>query len=100
ALKTLHEVQHVVHRDLKLDNILLSSSGHLCLADFGSSMQQLPMGRRKLSEMEVSTAGMTPAYLAPEVFAGTKTTFCGTALDIWALGMLLLELFEGTGKVS
>ncbi|KAJ7765685.1 kinase-like domain-containing protein [Mycena metata] len=97
ALGTLHEDQYVLRRDLRLDNILLSPSGHLCLADFGSAVRPIPIGRGKLSE-KVSTAGTTPAYLAPEVFAGTKTKFCGTALDIWAFGMLLLELFEGTGK--
>ncbi|KAJ7184604.1 kinase-like domain-containing protein [Mycena filopes] len=99
ALKELHEEHHAIHRDLKFDNILISPSGHVSLADFGLSVQQVPAGRGKLSDLKVPKAGTTP-YLAPEVFSRTRSTFCGTALDIWALGMLLLELFEGTGKVS
>jgi serine/threonine protein kinase len=48
--------------------------------------------------MQAHKAGTLP-YLAPEVFSTSRTIFCGTALDIWAFGMLLLEIFEGTGEV-
>ncbi|KAJ7932761.1 kinase-like domain-containing protein [Mycena leptocephala] len=95
ALKTLHEKHHTVHRDLKFRNIPISPSGHLCLADFGLSIRGST--RRPLESIQVHKAGTLP-YLAPEVFSTSRTIFCGTALDIWAFGMLLLEMFEGTGE--
>jgi serine/threonine protein kinase len=48
--------------------------------------------------MQVHKAGTLP-YLAPEVFSISRTIFYGTALDIWAFDMLLLEMFEGTGEI-
>ncbi|KAJ6509210.1 kinase-like domain-containing protein, partial [Mycena vitilis] len=85
----LHEKYHTVHRDLKFQNILISPSGHLCLADFGLSVKQRRRG--PVENLKVGKAG-TVAYLAPETFS-SRTSFCGTALDIWAFGMLLLEMF-------
>ncbi|KAJ7819052.1 hypothetical protein B0H14DRAFT_1360117 [Mycena olivaceomarginata] len=68
----------------------ISPSGHLCLADFGLSVTQRPV-----DSLLVGKAGTVP-YLAPEVFASqTGALFNGTALDIWAFGMLVFEMFHG-----
>ncbi|KAJ7310593.1 kinase-like domain-containing protein, partial [Mycena albidolilacea] len=94
GLKTLHETHHTVHRDLKPKNILISPSGHLCLADFGLSVTQRPV-----DSLLVGKAGTVP-YLAPELFASqTRGLFNGTALDIWAFGMLVFEMFHGAEEV-
>ncbi|KAJ7500439.1 kinase-like domain-containing protein [Mycena galericulata] len=94
ALKALHETHHTVHSDLKFQNILISPSGHLCLADFGLS-RQCPRSR-SIETCMVPKAGTEP-YLAPEAFKQNEL-LCGPALDIWAYGMLVLEMFEGTGE--
>ncbi|KAJ7119126.1 kinase-like domain-containing protein [Mycena epipterygia] len=94
ALKALHQDHHTVHCDLKSQNILISPSGHLCLSDFGLANHHSE--NRGIELCMVRKAGTVP-YLAPEVFTSRKT-FVGTTSDIWAFGMLLLEMFEGTGQ--
>ena len=61
ALAMSHLHQHnVVYRDVKPENILISSDGHACLADFGLSTEMRP------GEHNFSVVG-TPQYVAPEV---------------------------------
>lgn len=38
ALEALHK-KHIVHRDMKLANVLIGADGHICLTDFGLSME-------------------------------------------------------------
>ncbi|KAJ7490912.1 kinase-like domain-containing protein [Mycena latifolia] len=96
ALRALHEDHHTVHRDLKFQNILIAPSGHLALADFG--LAKRAEGARDVGTLGVGKAGTLP-YLAPEVFkplssGALPSSFCGAPLDIWAFGMLVLEMFE------
>lgn len=69
GLRFLHG-NGIVHRDLKTDNILLDSTGHVKIADFGLSAIDLA-GSKAFSSM----VG-TPSYTAPEVSIGTSWFPC------------------------
>ena len=74
----------VLHRDLKPSNIMIDGRGHARLADFG-----LAAAGTDLRPGEI--AG-TPAYMAPEQLEGLELS---TKTDIYALGLVLHELFTG-----
>ena len=75
----------VLHRDLKPANVMLDERGNVRVTDFG-----LALLAEELRETE-AIAG-TPAYMAPEQLAGKEVT---TKSDIYALGLVLYELFTG-----
>ena len=72
----------VVHRDLKPANIMLDREGQVRLMDFSLA---------SIGQVTDIRAG-TPAYMAPEQLAGTGVSIQS---DIWALGLVLYELFTG-----
>jgi serine/threonine protein kinase len=76
----------MVHRDVKPGNILCGANGTVFLTDFG--IVRL-MGRTRLTQH--GTIG-TVSYLAPEQVRGEDV---GTAADIYALGLVLLECLTG-----
>ena len=99
GLNAIHRAG-VVHRDVKLENVLLDESGHAVLSDFGVSRilvggigaelnvtttlsLKTPEGTRVLG---------TNGYLAPELRAGEAAT---VASDYYALGFLLFRLLTG-----
>lgn len=73
----------VLHRDVKPSNVMIDRGGHARLTDFG-----LAWGGH-----ERSNGGGTPAYMAPEQFTSEIST---VRSDIYALGLVLYELFTGT----
>eukprot|EP00826_Nyctotherus_ovalis_P018393 TRINITY_DN15507_c0_g5_i1.p1 TRINITY_DN15507_c0_g5~~TRINITY_DN15507_c0_g5_i1.p1 ORF type:complete len:263 (+),score=82.99 TRINITY_DN15507_c0_g5_i1:939-1727(+) len=77
----------VLHRDIKLDNILLNSKGEVKICDFGVS---------KVIEKDkmISDQCGTPAYLAPEIIANLG--YKGFYVDLWSLGILLYAMLCGT----
>ena len=85
ALRHLHQDCHMLHRDLKAANFLLTFDGCLKLADFGVSVQL----SNTLSKR--STAIGTPHWMAPEVIQ--EGSYSDLA-DIWSLGISALELAE------
>ena len=87
ALHYCHEVVHVVHRDIKLDNMLLDADDNVLLADFGFAEIVGPT-KRKLRLLCGS-----PHYSAPEIFA--QQEYSGTAADMWSLGVLLYTMLAG-----
>ncbi|OBT75681.1 AGC/YANK protein kinase [Pseudogymnoascus sp. 05NY08] len=80
ALKYIHK-QGIIHRDVKPDNVLLDSEGHIHLADFNVASDYTP------GKPLTSKSGSQP-YLSPEVWAGTGY---GPAADWWSLGVLFYE---------
>ena len=103
ALEFIH-ARGVVHRDLKAENLLLSSRGHLILIDFGTA--------KDLIETDLNGPEFvgTPDFMSPEAIKGTG--FAGDkkeekdcygddggsdhAIDLWAFGALAYQLLTGT----
>jgi Protein kinase domain len=78
----------VLHRDLKPANVMIDGRGRVRLADFGLAGGD-----------DVKTSGLagTPAYMAPEQFSGQATS---VKSDIYALGLVLYEMFTGKAAFS
>src|SRR4030095_4616068 len=87
----------IVHRDIKPDNILVSSEGEVKLADLGLGRMQ---GAEETPSVEES-GGLTmsqvligtPLYMPPEQWAGLSKV--GMPGDVWALGATLYFLLVG-----
>ena len=85
GLKYIHH-KKIVHRDIKLDNILIDLTNTIKICDFGVS--------RKIAEDEVMHEHCgTPAYIAPEIFENQGYT--GFQCDIWSAGVTLYYILGG-----
>ena len=99
ALAFVH-ASGVVHRDVKLQNILVRHDGHAMLSDFGISRIADPKLRKELDVSCTMIAGDgdmrrvlgTVAYLAPEIRDGGEPS---AATDYYALGVLFFRLLTG-----
>lgn len=85
AIRHLHE-NNIIYRDLKLENVLVDSDGHVALTDFGMSKENMAEDSR------TSTFVGTYQMMAPEVFSGKAYS---RAVDWWALGVMVYEMIDG-----
>ena len=86
ALKYCHSLW-ITHRDIKLENILLDDNLNVKIIDFGFSTR-IPNDRK------VKLFWGTPSYMAPEIVI--KSEYWGPPADIWAFGVLLYALLNGS----
>lgn len=95
AVSRLHHCQTpIVHRDLKVENILISDAGHYVLCDFGSATAKSlnPQVQGVAAVEEEILKYTTLAYRAPEMVELYSGRLITTKADIWALGCLLYKL--------
>jgi serine/threonine-protein kinase len=89
AVQILKGVDHahqatILHRDLRPANVMVSESGLVKVADFGTS--------RFLEKSHATTVIGSPPYMAPEQFQGRAVL----ASDIYSLGVMLYQMLTGT----
>jgi serine/threonine-protein kinase len=80
----------LLHRDLKPANVMLDGRGRVRITDFGLAVAAG-------EEMPPGDASGTPAYMAPEQFAGEGAS---ARSDVYALGLVLYELYTGRRAFS
>eukprot|EP00794_Sanderia_malayensis_P008283 gene8283-9167_t len=99
AVSHMHkQVPPIIHRDLKIENLLISGKGMIKLCDFGSSTtkalfpdQSWTALQRSLAEDEIQK-NTTPMYRAPEMIDLYSNYPITTKADVWALGCILYTL--------
>ncbi|KAM6431937.1 AP2-associated protein kinase 1 isoform 9-T10 [Liasis olivaceus] len=95
AVARLHQFKSpIIHRDLKVENVLLHDRGHYVLCDFGSATNKLQNPQVEgvnVVEEEIKKY-TTLSYRAPEMVNLYSGKLITTKADIWALGCLLYKL--------
>jgi len=92
ALQAAHAAG-VVHRDLKPSNVLVDGSGRARVMDFGIAAR-VQEGARKPAQKQIVG---TPGYMSPEATKGATPT---PAMDVFAAGLVLVELLSGRALVA
>ncbi|KAG0272382.1 hypothetical protein BGZ95_011875 [Linnemannia exigua] len=81
--------KHIVHRDLKLENLLLDRNRNIIITDFGFA-NQFDSSSRDL----MSTSCGSPCYAAPELVI-SDGLYVGSGVDIWSCGVILYAMLAG-----
>ncbi|XP_057655522.1 cyclin-G-associated kinase [Diorhabda carinulata] len=101
----------IIHRDLKIENLLISAESTIKLCDFGSATTDvfrpdISWTANHHANLEEQMAKFTtPMYRAPEIVDTWNNYFVGTPVDVWALGCILYTLcymrhpFEDSAKL-
>jgi len=104
ALEFIHR-KGIVHRDLKAENLLLNSKGHLVLIDFGTAKDLIQ------TDLNGPEFVGTPEFMTPEAIKGPteeqkesaetgKEDFSDHTLDLWAFGCVAFQLLTGNTPFS
>uniref|UniRef100_A0AAY4AHT1 Cyclin-dependent kinase 14 n=1 Tax=Denticeps clupeoides TaxID=299321 RepID=A0AAY4AHT1_9TELE len=86
GLSYIHQ-KHILHRDLKPQNLLISDMGELKLADFGLARA------KSVPSHTYSNEVVTLWYRPPDVLLGS--TEYSTCLDMWGVGCIFIEMIQG-----
>lgn len=84
----LHK-KHIVHRDLKLENLLLDKHRNVIITDFGFANRF-----DQASDDLMATSCGSPCYAAPELVV-SEGLYVGSAVDIWSCGVILYAMLSG-----
>lgn len=97
GVKYLHDLK-IVHRDLKIANILYNNKGEVKIADFGLARQM------NILNPQYTNRVVTLWYRAPELLLGAKNYT--TQIDMWSVGCIFAELIlernllQGDGEAN
>ncbi|EGR30490.1 protein kinase domain protein [Ichthyophthirius multifiliis] len=83
AVSYLHS-KNILHRDIKLENILINNQNNVKVIDFGFSI---------ITNQKLKIFCGTPSYMAPEIIA--KKGYMGQPADIWACGVVFYVMLTG-----
>ena len=86
AIKYIHS-KNIVHRDIKLDNVLIDLNNNIKLCDFG-------VGKMIQDKEVLLDQCGTPAYIAPEILANKG--YEGFGVDVWSSGVVLYTMLCGS----
>lgn len=86
GLNYLH-LKHIIHRDIKSDNLLMNTKGEVKLADFGYAVQLTEERAGRKSKVG------TVCWMAPELIRGERQY--STKVDIWSFGIFAMEMADG-----
>jgi serine/threonine protein kinase len=97
ALEHIHSKGYI-HRDVKPENCLIDKDGYIKLCDFGMAKRlpatvKMPKGGTEVVTLAFTMCG-TPEFMAPEFVLSTGYD---KAVDIWALGCIMVEMYSGRG---
>lgn len=93
SISYLHNQCQISHRDIKLENILLTKDGQLKLTDFGFASSISGNGDGDGDSLS-STACGSPCYAAPELVINTER-YCSRTADMWSCGVVMFAMSFG-----
>jgi tRNA A-37 threonylcarbamoyl transferase component Bud32 len=97
CMNYLHK-NHIAHRDIKLENILIEKNNNIKIIDFGFGMNNTDFNYRtnnnniNFIKLENFFCG-TPNYMPPEIIC--KKRYVGEKADLWSLGILFYKMVMG-----